>query len=105
MSHRRYPLIKWVTVVGLLVALMPVFWQNAWGVADDSFFNGWQLDSQSLVLGEIHQSNSGEPGDSYGLAALRPDKLGVYDEKIANGPAAEGYSALGSPLSRSSLVA
>lgn len=77
-SRRRQ---RWLRLLGwaalVLVLLTPVFRYNALGAAETEAFNGWQLDSQALVIAKIESTTpqAKAPGiDALGLLVAVPDQ-------------------------------
>ncbi|TFD51773.1 hypothetical protein E3T43_15930 [Cryobacterium sp. Hh7] len=69
---------NWASFALLFIFLIPVFWMNALGTAEQQAFADWQADSSALVLTKIESSRVNASVDSYGLLVAHPDMFGPF---------------------------
>lgn len=77
--------IKLLIVIFLIIFSSINFHKNQYKVADQSFFNNFQKDSEALVLGKIAEDKYNKSTDYYGLGFVSIDEKFVYGKNTIDG--------------------
>lgn len=79
---RNNKIIKTLMIFFILSFTIGIFFQNNFNIAKSDFFNSFQKDSESLVLGKIINDKYSISNTNYGLGFAYIDENGTYGPNI-----------------------